>query len=106
MLLRGIISEEGLVEYLNEHFDEAKLCGFANNVPHRTTLGRFRKKFGPEFIENIHSKLVYMQTEKVTHILVDSTSLEKKKDLKQKADILPQKDFLRDLRRISFLMPI
>jgi hypothetical protein len=80
MLLRGIRSEEGLVEYLNEHFDEAKLCGFVNNVPHRTTLGRFRKKLGPEFIETIHSKLVCMQTETVTHILVDSTSLEKKKD--------------------------
>jgi hypothetical protein len=80
MLLRGIRSEEGLTEYLNEHLEEAKLCGFTRNIPHRTTLGRFRKKLGPEFIENVHSSLLHMQTDTVTYILADSTSLEKKKD--------------------------
>lgn len=80
MLLRGIRSEEGLAEYLTEHLDEAKLCGFTKNIPHRTTLGRFRKRLGPEFLEGIHSMLLRTQAEKITHILVDSTSLEKKKD--------------------------
>lgn len=84
MLLRGIRSEEGLVEYLNEHIDEAKLCGFTKNIPHRTTLGRFRKRLGPEFIENVHSKMLSMKNIDVTHLLADSTSLEKKHDKEAK----------------------
>ncbi|MEN6379096.1 MAG: transposase [Methanofastidiosum sp.] len=84
MLLRGIRSEEGLVEYLNEHIDEAKLCGFTKNIPHRTTLGRFRKRLGSEFIEKVHSKMLSMQEIDVINVLADSTSLEKRDDKEAK----------------------
>ncbi|MDY1591417.1 MAG: hypothetical protein RBS85_04555 [Methanofastidiosum sp.] len=66
---------------------------------------RIYKKIGPEFIEGIHLMLLRTQAENVTHVLVDLISL-KKKIQKQKAGTLSQKDFLRDLRPILFLMPI
>jgi len=98
MLLRGIRSEEGLSEYLNEHIDEAKLCGFTSNIPHRTTFGRFRNKLGPKFIEKVHCTMLSMQEIDLIHMLADSTSLEKKGDRDAKVGYSSTKGLYRGFK--------
>lgn len=97
MIFRGIRSEEGLVEYLNEYTEDAKACGFSKRIPHRTTFGRFRKKVGPEFIDKVHSELIRKYGKLVEHVLVDATALENK-DLDSKVGYTPTKGFFNGFK--------
>ena len=76
MMLARVLTDKGLSRHLRKHPRIAKGLGF-KTIPHRTTIGRWRKRYGNvlkqvfEEIADLISKIVPTEIE-----IVDSTPLE------------------------------
>lgn len=81
-VLVGIFSNNGLRKHLEKHRSSvAKVLGFKTEVPHRTTISRWKRKYKDEMLQVINSigDLVQLLVPTVLEI-ADSTPLEDPSD--------------------------